>query len=191
MGTRGFVTFVIDGQEKTAYNHAGSAPEGLGLDVLRWLRDGAVNYADTVAARARALRAVDPTSLPGPEDLTRLLRYAGPGLGASPSWWRLLRATQGSPAMMLEAGVIEDASEYPFHPQARWGYVIDLDRRRLEVYEGGQAREHGRGRFARKGPVRLEGTAFWPAALVAAWPFRALPLDDAFTAACHAPEAGG
>lgn len=56
MGTRGFVTFVIDGREKTAYNHADSAPEGLGLDVLRWLRDGAVNYPDTVVERARALR---------------------------------------------------------------------------------------------------------------------------------------
>lgn len=189
MGTRGFITFVIDGQEKTAYSQAASAPGDLGLTVLRWLRDSAVNYAGVAEARARALRLADPTSLPSPADFQRLRRYAGPGYGERPSWYRLLWHAQGSPGEMLRAGVIEDASEMPQHPQARWGYVIDFDARALEVYEGGQREAHDRGRFARKGPVRLEGMEFWPAALVTSWPFSRLPADTAFTEACYAQEA--
>jgi hypothetical protein len=189
VGTRGFIAFAVDGTEKVAYNHAGSHPEDLGLTVLRWLRDGALNYAATAEARARSLRLVDPTARPSAGDTGRLWRYAWTQDGRpAETWHALLRRTEGNPRLMLEAGVITDDSEWPYHPQARWGYVIDFDARRLEAYQGGQREAHSRGRFARRGAVRISGTDFWPAALVAAWPFSALPSDDRFEAACYAEE---
>jgi len=191
MGTRGFIAFVIDGREKTSYVHAAAYPEHLGVTVLRWVRDAAVNQAGIVEARARALRTVDPESRPDPADAVRLARYAEPRGGDPASWYALLRGTMGNPALILEAGAVADAADWPRHPQARWGYVIDLDARAFEAYRGGQAERHGRGRFARREPFHAGGMTFWPAALAASWPFRALPRDEAFTDACYAGAGGG
>jgi hypothetical protein len=193
VGTRGFVGFIAGGRELIAYNHAGSYPEHLGLSVLGWLRDGAVNYAAAVDAGARRLRLVMPGTEPTSADVARLHEYADTLGGTKPpgDWHSLLRGTQGSPALMLQAGVIEDASGFPAHPAARWGYLIDLDARAFEVYQGGRLCRHDRGRFAKAGPTEIAGHVFWPVALVASWPFAALPSDDAFQAACYGPEADG
>lgn len=55
MGTRGFICFVIDAKEKTAYNHYDSYPDGLGLHVLTWLRESDI---DIIREQARSLRVV-------------------------------------------------------------------------------------------------------------------------------------
>lgn len=186
MGTRGFLSFVIDGGEKTSYVHAAAFPEDLGLDVLRWVRDGMVNQVGAVDSRARALLVADPESAPGDADKARLAGYARFSAEHPPSTWHaLLRGTMGDPALMLEAGVIEDARDWPCHPQARWGYVIDLDARVFEVYKGGGTDKHDRGRFARRQPFHAGEVTFYPAMLAVSWPFRALPRDEAFTAACY------
>lgn len=170
MGTRGFVTFVIDGQEKTAYSHCDSYPEKVGLQVLRWARAHAQDR-EILTARVRALRVVSPDSKP-PVRVTRELRRFAGGPGKPGTWYHLLRETQGEPGLILLAGVVEDASGFPGEPQALWGYVIDVDAGRLEVYRGGHL-------------------AYWPPALVASWPFGALPANAAeFTEACYGPEAG-
>lgn len=167
MGTRGFVTFVIDGQEKTAYSHCDSYPERLGLSVLRWARVQHENLP-LLAVRARSLRVVDPDGKPTAREARDLNRFAeGPG---RPGTWYHLRLG------------------FPRSPQALWGYVIDVDAGRLEVYRGGQREAHDRGRFARLGPADLGSLTAWPPALVASWPFGALPADaDGFLTACHAP----
>ena len=187
MGTRGFLTFAIDHQEKTSYIHADAYPEHQGLIVLRWLRDSAVNQVEVMYQRARELRVVEPDSVPSAWDVERLARHWRPIAGdRPPSWYSLLRGTQGDPALMLEAGVMEGARDWPCHPQARWGYLIDLDARRLEVYEGGRREPHDRGRFAGRDPFMLGGLGFRPPALIASWPFRALPSDTAFVDDCYA-----
>src|SRR5690242_2104256 len=108
MGTRGFITFVIDGEEKTAYNHFDSYPGGLGIDVLAWLRGVHLPH---VREQVEALRVVEPDSEPSDEDIRALKRYYNGNVGGPtdrPTWYQLLRETQGHPAAMLSAGVIED-----------------------------------------------------------------------------------
>ncbi len=189
MGTRGFVTFVIDHQEKTGYVHCDAYPEKVGLLVLRWARAHAQDR-DLLAARARALRVVSPDSKPTAGELRDLGRFAE-GPGRPGTWYHLLRGTQGDPGLILLAGVIEDASGFPLEPQALWGYVVDVDAGNLEVYRGGQKEGHESGRFARLGPFTIGDLTYWPPALVASWPFGALPVSAAdFTAACHAEEGG-
>lgn len=68
MGTRGIMGFVVDGQEKLTYNHYDSYPDGLGLDVLRWLRG--LNEDTLPQARADAAKLVK-------EALAALRRGAG------------------------------------------------------------------------------------------------------------------
>jgi hypothetical protein len=181
MGTRGFISFVVDDIEKTAYNHNDSYPDGLGLDVLRWLRK-----AHEAGSRrmARELRVVEPNSKPTAEDIERLRPYADLGVSTQKldDWYVLLRHSQGDPAAMLDAGVIEDASEFPADSLfAEWGYVVDFDGRLFEVHKGFQDAPLSSGRFASRPPNPRSG--YYPVALVRAWDFDSLPTDAEFIAA--------
>ncbi|HEX4815838.1 MAG TPA: hypothetical protein VFV66_24090 [Nonomuraea sp.] len=152
-------------------------PAGVGLHVLTWLRE-VMQAPDVLRQRVTALRVVDPDGRPDEDDIDRLGRYAD---RLTPSslvrhWWQLLWQTQGDPEVMLEAGVIADASTFPLSSGCEWGYLADLDTMVFEVYRGGQKRPHQRGRFAnRPGPP-----GHHPAALAAAWPLDRLPRDLAF-----------
>jgi hypothetical protein len=78
---------------------------------------------------------------------------------------------------MLDAGVIEDASNFPADSlMAEWGYVVDFDAERLEVYRGFQTSPHDKGRFA-----ACEGRdGYYPCALVASWALSELPDEKTF-----------
>lgn len=180
MSTRGFVGFVADGIEKIGYNHSDSYPSGLGLTVLAWLRGVDVEAAADAAVR---LKVIGENNEPTDADIERLKPYADFGVGGRserPTWYQLLRETQGQPEMILEAGVIEDASQFPMDSVfAEWGYVVDLDAKTFEVYKGFQKEPHDKGRFAQRPP---RDHNYRPVALVATWPLDALPTDEAFIA---------
>lgn len=178
MGTRGFISFIIDGEEKTAYNHLDSYPEELGLRVLRWAQGA---DREKAAALARALRVVSPNEAPTPADLVQLLDYYAPDVGGEvewPTWYQLLHGTQGDPAAILHAGAVEDASGFPANSLfAEWGYVLDFDTAVFEVYAGFQRAPHTDGRFASRKPAEED---FFPVRLVASWPWDCLPEPTAF-----------
>jgi hypothetical protein len=178
MSTRGFLTFVAEGVEKTTYNHCDSYPEGLGADVLKWLRDQDLTM---VREKATALRVAAKDSKPTAEDIERLKDFARTYVGSQQldDWYVLLRETQGDPGLMLEAGVIEDGSDFPTDSLfAEWGYVVDLDAQTFEVYEGFQHHTHDKGRFASR-----EGRAgYAPVALLKSYPLADLPTTESFLA---------
>ena len=184
MGTRGFLGFVVDGQEKIAYNHWDSYPnDGLGSEILTWLRSATTDL-DTVIEKARALRVVPKHSTPSAEDVEVFKEYADINVGSKglDDWYVLLRRTQGNIGLILEAGVIEDASEFVKDSLwAEWGYIVDLDALKFEVYRGFQQSPHPHGRFADREPVvhALTGP-YYPVALVTSWPLNELPSDDDF-----------
>lgn len=192
MGTRGFLGFVADGAEKIAYNHWDSYPEGLGTDVLAWLR-AAMDDPDATARAARELRVVASSSVPSPEDIERLAAFADTTVGdqRADDWYCLLRKTQGDPSSILKAGVLVDASEFPSDSLfAEWGYVADFDAGVFEVYRGFQKEPHDKGRFASREaqPTSPSGTTYYPVALVASWPLKELPSSQEFLATLVPPD---
>lgn len=199
MGTRGFITFVADGEEKTTYQQFDSYPSGVGLTVLYQLRDIIATHNEAVArlrTDVRNLRVVTEKVPPTPEqfdDLREWLdhnvnRYDENGVAReTPSWYQLLRKTQGDPREILAAGYLLDASDFPADSLfAEWGYVIDLDDGDLEVYTGFQKTPHDVGRFA-KMPLHQypSGSMYYPVKRIAAWPLDELPTDQEFVAACQ------
>ncbi|RJL21102.1 hypothetical protein [Bailinhaonella thermotolerans] len=182
MGTRGFIGFVIDGHEKIAYVHADSYPGGVGASVLSWLRLAAADLGE-LRRRVRALRVVDPGTRPGAEDIEALKEFAFQRVstGRLDDWYVLLRRTQGRPELMLAAGVIEDARDFPADSlDCEWGYLIDLDAAAFEVYRGFQRRPHAEGRFAgRPSPPHHVG-AYYPVKRVGRWGLSDLPGEDTF-----------
>ncbi|GAA4626725.1 hypothetical protein GCM10023196_036130 [Actinoallomurus vinaceus] len=190
MGTRGFITFVAGGVEKTVYNHCDSYPDGLGVDVLNWLRFAATDVP-ALRERVAALRVVDPNSKPTAEDVERLAEFARQDVGSRKldDWYVLLRETQGKPGAMLQAGIIEDASDFPLDSLfAEYGYVVDLDAQVFEAYVGFQQGPHSKGRFAGRGSEQhgnsgLVSGGYYPVALAKSWPLAELPSDKDFLAA--------
>jgi hypothetical protein len=198
MGTRGFITFVVGGVEKTTYTQFDSYPEGVGISVLSVLREEILNGNPTnrlrLIERARGLRVVDESVTPSPLDIEALElwtdRYVDTLNPHQPSWYQLLRHTQGSIDDILTAGYLLDAADFPRDSLfAEWGYVIDLDDGDLEVYEGFQTEPHDVGRFASRGPVNGEPgyenrvSVYYPCKRVAAWPLDELPTNAEFVAA--------
>lgn len=185
MSTRGFISLAVNGETKTAYNHNDAYPDGLGLDVLYWLSGADFNLA-AAAEQARALRVVTEADVPTDEDIAHLVPYTDTSVGARsgrPDWYQLLRRTQGDPAAMLAAGVIEDAGDFPADSLfAEWGYVVDFDTQSFEVYEGFQQVRHEAGRFASLKPC---GNGYHPVRLVASWSLASLPTSADFLAACE------
>ncbi|MEV0027850.1 hypothetical protein [Nocardia sp. NPDC050793] len=184
MGTRGFISFVAGGQEKTTYTHSDSYPSGLGLDVLGWLRT-AVTSLDVLTERATSLLVVDPGSTPTPSQIDHLRQHADLTVSDRrlDDWYCMLRDTQGDPEAILDAGVIEDARTFPLDSLwAEYGYLIDTDTSTFETYVGAQRRPHDRGRFAHRRLPDWDPIVdkYYPVALVASWPLNAIPTDKAF-----------
>lgn len=186
MSTRGFISFAVDGETKTAYNHHSSDPGWLGVRILSWART-----ADIDASRelARNLRVVDGESEPTNEDIAALQRFYNPSVGGRherPTWYQLLRGTQGDAAAILASGYLEDGSGFPADSLfAEYGYVVDFDQQVLEAYVGFQERDHSDGRFHAMPQVE---NGYFPVRLVASWPLSKLPSDEEFCTQIEAAE---
>lgn len=192
MGTRGLVTFVVDGVEKAQYNQFDMYPDGVGLRVLQWLREAA-QYPAALRQKAKDLVVVDGESKPTPEVIERLAKYADTRVstGQLDEWYVLLRETQGRPGDILQAGVVIDAHEFVNDSLfCEYAYVIDLDGDGVfEVYKGFQTEPHDKGRWggAKKPgdwkPDYQGDRFYYPIALWDKWSIAELPTDAEFLAA--------
>jgi hypothetical protein len=181
MSTRGIVGVRVDGQDKLAYNHSDSYPEGLGDDVVKALR---VMLAKKGLAKikelARAVRLVDEQKdKPTPSDIARFREFCNTGVGGQTEtdWYCLLRDLQGDIEATLNAGVMLDAREFIKDSLfCEWAYVINLDDEVLEVYMGFQ-RKPPVGRYAAERAKKEGGEyeEYYPCTLVASFPFAKLP----------------
>lgn len=195
MGTRGFMGLVIDGQQKIGYVHWDSYPEGLGASTLEALRTLLLaDSGDQVATLARQLEVVKSDTKPSREQQERLADYADTNVSTKSldEWYVLLRRTHGDLVQTLKAGVVEDASDFPYDSlYAEWGYIVDLDTKVFEAYRGFQHKPHDLGRFAKgSGPDRTRslGHNYYPCALVGMWSFDNLPTSDEFVSALAEPD---
>lgn len=183
MSTRGAICFVIDGTEKITYNHSDSYPDWLGVRFLKWLKDADL---EQVAQQVRDLRVVNDDIKPTAEDIDRLAPFTNLGVSSSSTdeWYCLLRETQGDLVAILNAGYIEDGSQFPLDSLfCEWAYCLDLDRAAFEVYKGFQEQPHSEGRFADR-PVKADsrGKTWYPIKLVAQWNLERLPTEEEFLA---------
>lgn len=155
MGTRGIVGFVVDGQEKLSYNHFDSYPGYLGIHTLEWLkgkmttRDGFSYLQPDTEEAIRNLQMVDESGSPTPEQFEKVKRFFDGNVGSriaddgtvdnSLNWYQALRETQGDLTATLEAGFALDSKEFAHDSLfCEWGYIIDLDAERFDVYLGFQ-----------------------------------------------------
>lgn len=189
MGTRGFVGFVADEKETIAYNHFDSYPSGVGVHNLKFVARLAADGETLEKYRvlARDIQHVSDDVPPTREDVVRLAQFANLNVSQKnlyTEWYGLLRETQGSAAATLECGVVENCPDFPKDSLfCEWGYLINFDTQKFEVYQGWQTEPVTKGRWAGLSPEpRYEGdtNTYKAVKLVASYDFYDLPTATEF-----------
>lgn len=186
MGTRGLNGVVIDGAIKAAYNQFDTYPSGLGVVMLadaQKLRDMDEEGLRFVIQSWREVELVSEDAKPTPEQIAKLEErgFKAQGVSTGDDWYAWLREAQGSLDAYLNAGFMLDSKQFGYDSLfCEWGYLIDLDQRTLEVYEGFQKQPHLEGRWADRG-VRHD-SGYYPIKLVRTWTFDELPTEEQFLA---------
>ena len=180
MSTRGAYGFRIDGADKVTYNHFDSYPEGLGEDIVRFIRS--TPYEEMVRA-ARSIVLVSETDKPTPEQFNHCREYflrchGTPLPDPSWDWYNVLRSVQGDLFAYLNGlcYMIDDHDFLRDSLLCEWAYIINLDSRTFEVYRGFQKRRdsnpRNRYRF-----LPSHSTGYYPVALIAEYLLDAIPDD--------------
>lgn len=194
MSTRGLLGFAHNGELKATYNHSDAYPTWLGVQVATFLARHRDDMA-SVETQVDALVMVDEDKKPTKAQVAQLAQYTDTSVGGvltangiddSISWYQVLRDTQGQPEKALEAGFMIDGADFALDSLfCEWGYVIDLDQERLEIYQGLRKEPVTRGRWAdQKGKDQTYpngepsiANQYYPISLLVAIPFRDIPTD--------------
>jgi hypothetical protein len=181
MGTRGAIGIRIDGQDKVAYNHFDSYPEGLGVDAVEFIREWLADGRDKMRDAARSITLIDEDIPPTQAQKDRLAPVADLGVSEQSldDWYCLTRHLQGDLGGYLKYGVMPDGHVFMQDSLfCEWAYVVNLDDFSFEVYRGFQKEQHSNGRYAALAslPERRAGE-YWPVALVKAFALDNIPQN--------------
>lgn len=139
MGTRGAWGFYRDGETKATYNHYDSYPSGLGSDIVNVLAETNNDELNEIFDR---LKLVNSESTPTNEQIDECIKFFNGSVstGQTTEWYALLREAQGS-LQALKDGLdymIDDKNFLRDSLFCEWGYIVNLDSNKLEVYRGFQ-----------------------------------------------------
>jgi hypothetical protein len=178
MGTRGLVGFTVNGQHLLTYNHFDSYPSGLGAQTFRWLKDRLVTIEDKVVLspdvtdKLGHLEIVDESASPNDDQLRKLQAngFAPQRVSNGRDFYSWLRDAQGDLGALIKSGFwIDDGYEFGKDSLfCEWGYVIDVDARRFDVYQGFQKSVPTEGIWAR---VENEPGEYQPVRRIYSLPF--------------------
>lgn len=185
MGTRGFVGFQSDNKETITYNQYDMYPSGTGVGVLEFVRVIARDPHIEAAYKAKAaeIKQVNQDTPPTRDEIVNLIQFSNLNVSNrdAEEWYVLLRETHGVPSLILDSGYAEHVPEWPKDSLfCEWGYLVDFDRRTLEVYEGFQTQPVTEGRWA--GGLLPTGNDYYPVKKVGEFSFDDLPTNDEFVA---------
>jgi hypothetical protein len=196
MGTRGLIGFMVDGDLKTTYNHFDSYPDGLGVDTLKYVAGLVEQGPEAIAAAAESARCLavvtNEGEAPTDEQVAKLAAWKNENVGepttsGKPSWYQLLRETQGNPAAILASGHIIDGNSFGNDSLfCEWAYVINFDADQIEVYEGFRKTPPTKGHWVNGSPANRRapaatGETYYPIEQICVFPFADLPEPEAFT----------
>ena len=150
MSTRGALGFRLHGQDKVTYNHSDSYPSWLGVRVLSFVRNTTEEQRTAIVEK---IILVDDYTTPTPEQIQICVDAGMCNLTVAnqseKDWYCLLRNAQGDlntyrtiPFMVDSAHFLEDSLF------CEWAYIINLDDKTLEIYNGYNKNPLGNGRYA-------------------------------------------
>lgn len=147
MGTIGLYGMRKDGILKGSYNHFDSYPSGLGNELTREILSKPLNY---FVDGFDKVKLVDENKNPAKTEIAKCKRLGlinadvgGLATGTPEdklTWYQALKGSQGSLIKGIESGFMSDGHEFLEDSLfCEWAYIVDLDKKILEVYRGFQA----------------------------------------------------
>ena len=133
MSTRGVYGFRKDGSEKITYNHSGSEPEFVGMCILEFIQQTTDEEMDTIFGQ---IILVNEDDVPSKEEIKECKSYFKPSERKPRDWYRLLNDLQGN-LLIYKKGFKYMTDKRDFLKDTtfcEWGYILDLDKRQLEVF---------------------------------------------------------
>ena len=138
MGTRGAYGFYKNGVSKITYNHFDSYPEGLGLDIIKYIKSKSI---EEMNADFNSITMVNDDDKPTIEQFLKCAEYYNDTVSSkSPEeWYCLLREAQGDLDASAKIGIMIDSQEFMKDSLfCEYAYIINLDKDVLEIYKGFQ-----------------------------------------------------
>lgn len=181
MSTRGIVGFRIDGQDKLTYNHWDSYPSAVGVDILEECR---IHYKDpkhfNIHKNVRKIKLVKEGTHPTEKQVNEYKKYADTGVSKKSlkDWYCLLRDTQGTIQPYIDGDVkhMIDSSAFILDSLfCEWGYIVNLDTDKLEVWRGFQHSPTKSNRYGQK-----EDRGYFPCKMIKEYDLNKLPTKQKF-----------
>lgn len=139
MSTRGSYGFYKDGESKLTYNHFDSYPSGLGENVLNFIK---LTDDKSLENIFNSIKLVEDDSYPDKEEQSILkeLGYATQYRGNALKWFEIIGSHAGD-LSVYSNGLTFMLNNNDFIKNSlfcEWAYIINLDTKEFEVYEGFQ-----------------------------------------------------
>ena len=139
MGTRGLYGFRKNGVDKLTYNHYDSYPEGLGRDIVEFIRKHTIKELNNIYDK---IIMVDGESTPTEEQIKECEKYADLGVSKQSltDWYCLVRNSQGDLSCYADGlkYMIDNHNFILDSLFCEYAYIINLDTNKLEYYLGFQ-----------------------------------------------------
>jgi len=178
MGTRGVYGFHKNGIDKITYRFEDSYPRELGETIIKFIMSTTIDEINNIFNK---MIMVDEESTPTLEQIKECQKYYNGDIGEKSicDWYCLLRKSQGKLDLykndlryMIEGKEFIHDSLY-----CEWGYVINLDTNKLEIYEGFQTKPN-KSRYSKDIAITYgDYGTYYTCKLVKSIPFNELDID--------------
>lgn len=183
MGTRGVIGLFKGGKGKITYMQYDAYPDGVGVDILREIKESSIKQIKKAFNNIKLV--LDQEKQPTKEEIDRYLRYSNPSVGSQGmsnteifTYYQLLRNLQGTlkPYFNQEVSLMIDNEDFLKDSLfCEWGYVINLDKKVLEVWRGFT-------KTPQENRYKIEKTeeTYFNCELLKEYPLNDLPTEDQF-----------
>lgn len=163
MGTRGLIGIRIGQKDFLTYNHFDSYPDGLGNDVVEFVRKN-IKKLPKLKEKALQMRFVKEDSKPDAATIAKAKKLKlldlGVGSQSADDWYCVLRGAQGNIGAYLDLGVMTDSNDFALDSLfCEYAYILNFDTDEIEFYKGFNNSWEAEGRYAAK----AEKTKTYPA----------------------------
>ena len=139
MSTRGIWGLRKDNQDKITYQHFDSYPAGLGNIIKKFIMKHDIEELKIIFDK---IILVKKDSVPSNKQIKECSKFFNSDVSkhTTEDWYALLRDSQGNPEVYVKdlKYMIDNRDFIKDSLFCEWGYIINLDTKCLEIYEGGK-----------------------------------------------------
>lgn len=157
MGTRGAYGYRLKQKDKVTYNHFDSYLDGLGIEILEYVR---VTPTEKMLEVAKKIKLVQQDKKPTAKQIEACKKYANLNVGNNSikDWYCLLRDAQGKMEAFEDTPFMIDSQTFLKDSLfCEWAYIVNLDSGCVEIYKGFNQNPKALGRYAWDNDAQIGG----------------------------------